>query len=295
MRLAGLIAFMVWAAGCIPGPPPPVYAVQRSALVAHPSPPVWSGTPLRGRVQFQASSSTVVIPVTPEETQGANAGLFVARTNIGGTLRMRFGDTLTVKLIGEFSPDTKAMQISEESLGAPKGMVATLGAGLEYSIPLSGPWRLGLAGDLSLGRSPFREQGRCIENCFNAADYYEEGRHSVPIYSASVIPSYTFGDVVVFGGLTMRNHPTNTRKNRQIAGADDEDDELRQGPAYYLLGTGVEVRAGRHLSFVGHVFQPISTDIAKYGPAVGFAIRGELYDPKPKRYSRAQLSKSLAR
>ena len=245
----------------------------------------------------QGGSSTVVVPVEPTETQGANAGLFVARTNIGGALRMRFGDNLTIKLIGEFAPDKNAMQISEESLGSPEGMVATLGAGFEYSVPLSGPWRLGLAADLSLGRSPFREQGRCIENCFSAPDYYEEGRHSVPIYSASVIPSYSVGDVVFFGGLTMRNHPTNTRKNRQIAGTDDESDELRQGPAYYLVGTGVEVQASRHLSFVGHIFQPISTDIAKYGPAVGFAIRGDLYDPdpEPKRYSRGQLSRSLAR
>jgi hypothetical protein len=295
MRLAGLIALLVLATGCVPGPPPPVYAVQRSALVAHPSPPVWSGTPLRGRVAFQASHSTVVVPVEPEETDGANAGLFVARTNIRGSLRIRFGDNLTLKLLGEISPDSKAMQIAEESLGSPEGSVSSFGAGFEYSAPLSGPWRLGVAGELSSSRSPFREQGRCIENCDYAPDYYEEGKHSVPIYSVSVVPSYEFGDVVFFAGLTLRNHPTNTRKNRQIAGADDEMDELRQGPSYYLLGTGIEVRASKHLSFIGHVFQPLSTDIAKYGPAVGIAIRGDLYDPKPTRYSKSQLSRSLDR
>lgn len=295
MRLVGLIALLVLAVGCVPGPPPPVYAVQRSALVAHPSPPVWSGTPLRGRVQFQASHSTIVVPVEAEETDGANAGLFVARTNVRGALRIRSGDNLILKLMGEISPHKKAMQIAEESLGTPKGTVASFGAGLEYSVPLSGPWRLGLAGDLSVSSSPFREQGRCIENCLGAPDYYEEGEHSIPIYSASLVPSYNFGKVVLFAGLTMRNHPTNTRKNRQIAGTDDEMDELRQGPAYYLLGTGVEIQATRHLSFVGHVFQPLSTDIAKYGPAVGFAIRGDMYDPQPTRYSRSQAKQALAR
>ena len=290
MRLVGLIAPLVLAGGCVPAPPPPVYAVQRSALVAHPSPPVWSGTPLRGRVQFQGSHSTVVVPVEPEETDGANAGLFVARTNVRGAIRIRLWDNLIVKLIGELSPDKKAMQIADESLGSPKGTVASAGVGLEYSAPISGPWRLGLAGDLSTSSSPFREQGRCVANCQGVpAEYYEEGEHSVAIYSMSVVPSYDFGDVVLFAGLTMRNHPTNTRKNRQIAGVDDEMDELRQGPAYYLLGTGVEVRATRHLSIVGHVFQPLSTDIAKYGPAIGFAIRGDLYDPEPTRYSKSQL------
>lgn len=290
MRLAGLIALPVLAVGCVQAPPPPVYAVQRSALVAHPSPPVWSGTPLRGRVQFQASNSTVVVPVEPEETDGANSGLFVARTNIRGALRVRLWSNLTLKLMGEVSPDKKAMQIADESLGSPKGSVGALGVGIEYSALLSGPWRLGVAGDLSTSRSPFRELGRCVANCDGAADeYYEEGEHSIAIYSVSVVPSYDFGNLVLFGGLTMRNHPTNTRKNRQIAGANDEMDELREGPAYYLLATGVEVRATPHLSIVGHVFQPLSTDVAKYGPAVGLAIRGDLYDPKPKRYSRSQL------
>jgi hypothetical protein len=246
-------------------------------------------------VQFQASHSTVVVPVEPEETDGANAGLFVARTNVGGALRIRFWDNLTLKLMGEIAPHKKAMQIAEESLGKPKGSVSSFGAGLEYSVPVSGPWRLGVAGSLSSSSSPFREQGRCIENCGGAPDYYEEGEHSVSIYSLSVVPSYDFGRVVWFAGLTKRNHPTNTRKNRQIAGADDEMDELRPGPAYHLLSTGVEVQATRHLSLVGHVFQPLSTDIAKYGPAIGFAIRGDLYDPEPTRYSRGQAKQALAR
>jgi len=285
----------VLAVGCVPGPPPPVYAVQRSALVAPPSPPAWSGTPLRGRVQFAASNSTVVVPVEPKETTGANAGLFVARTNVGGAIRIRFWDNLTLKLMGELAPHEKAMQISEFSLGSPEGSVSAMGAGLEYSGPISGAWRLGVAGDLRSSRSPFREQGRCIENCDGAADYYEEGKRSVAIYSASVVPSYNFGDVVWFASLTLRNHPTNTRKSRQIAGANDEGDELRQGPGYYLLGTGVEVRATQHVSILAHVFQPLSTDIAKYGPAIGFAIRGDLYDPPPARYSKSQLRRTLAR
>lgn len=295
MRLVAVIGLLVLAGGCVPGPPPPVYAVQRSALVAHPSPPIWSGTPLRGRVQFQASSSTVVVPVEPEETDGANAGLFVARTNLGGTLRIRFWENLTVKLLGEMSPDKKAMQIAEESLGSPRGAVNTLGAGLEYSAPLTGPWRLGLAGELRTSRSPFREEGRCIENCLDAPDYYEEGWHRVSIYSASLVPSYDLGKVVLFAGLTVRNHPTNTRKNRQTARVNDSMDELREGPAYFLLGSGVEVRATKHISVLGHVFQPVSTEIARYGPAIGFAIRGDLYDSEQTRYSRSQLRQSLAR
>lgn len=293
MRIIGFIAFLVLATGCVPPAPPPVYAVQRSALVSHPSPPVWSGTPLRGRVAFQASNSTVVAPVDAEETDGANAGLFVARTNTRGTLRIRAGENLTLKLMGEISPHEKAMQIAEESLGTPEGSVVSMGAGIEYSFPLSGPWRLGLAGDLSRSQSPFREQGRCVQNCNNAPDYYEEGHHAVPVYSMSVVPSYEVGDLIFFAGLTLRNHPTNTRKNRQIARADDEKDELRQGPGYYMMGAGVEVRASKHLSIIGHVFQPVSTDIAKYGPALGFAIRGDLYAPKPKRYSREQFAPPL--
>lgn len=297
MRVATVVVSLWGAAGCLPSPPEPVYAVQRSALVAHPAPPAWSGTPLRGRVQFRASNSTVLVPVEPEETAGANAGLFVARHNIGGAMRLRVAGDWELALSAEGSPVTDAMQISDSSLDPPDGTSWTKGAGLRYSAAVTESWRLGLGAELRHTTSPYREQGTCVANCTAASpDYMEEGTHGLFGYTMSLVPSYDFGDVVVFAGLTRQNHPTNTRKQRQTASANSNDDldELREGPGYTIVGAGIEFRVWRHVTITGHVFQPLSTDVATYGPAVGFALGGELYDPDQPRYSRQELARALA-
>src|SRR5687767_12774719 len=91
-RAAVALAVAIAAAGsagaCMPTPEP-VYAVRRSALIPHVAPPAHSGAPPRGRLQLEFHGSTVIAPIPAQEAAGANAGLYIARHNLGGSVRVR--------------------------------------------------------------------------------------------------------------------------------------------------------------------------------------------------------------
>lgn len=261
--------------GCLPAPPDPVYAVRRSALVSHPAPPSRSGAPMTRDVEFQLSHSTVVVPIEPVETIGANAGLYVARHNIGGGVRFRTTENFDLGLRFETSLLRGAMAIAKDRDAPPYGTSVAFGPTFHYAAPLGGGFYLGFAMDLLLRWNPYREEGRCIRNCSYGADsYVESGNHVHLQPTFAVLPSYRAGRFTVFVGLTRRNHATNTKNDTQTESANERDDadELRTGPAYVLLGGGVEAELGSGFKLLAHVYQPVSTSVARYGPVLGLAL-----------------------
>lgn len=275
MRWLVAVAVVGLQAACLPPPPDPVYAVRRSALVSHPAPPSHTGAPMTKDVEFRLSDSTVLVPIKPVETIGANAGLYVARHNISTGVRFKVAEVFDLGVRTEVSLLTGAMPIAKDRDAPPPGTGVAFGPTFHYAAPLGGGLYLGFALDLMVRWDPYREQGRCIRNCSYGADsYVEEGHHALfqPVFA--VLPSYRVGRFTVFAGITRRDHATNTRNDTQTETANDYDnaDELRNGPAYVLLGGGVEVELGGGVKVLGHIYQPVSTSVARYGPVLGLAL-----------------------
>lgn len=271
-RLA-LLAALGTLSSCLPTPPEPVFAVRRSALVPHPSPPIRTGHPISG-VRASLRDSTLLVPIEPVETDGANAGLYVARHNVGFDLRTALSRSVDFGLHIDTALLRGAMPIAKDATRPPYGDHAT-GAGISLgaSAPLTGPWRLGFAAELGFVSIPFFEEGRCIRNCGWELWYEESGHHEVWNTIFSVIPSYRDGPFTVYANVTFRNHATNTKSETQTDGQNMRDDasEIRRGPAYMIMGTGIEYATGA-LRVGAQVFLPATTSIADYGPALGITL-----------------------
>ncbi len=279
-----VIAMLVFA-GCLPPPPQPIYAVRRSALISHPAPVMRSGAPLDSKVQFQIDNSTVVVPVEPVETEGANAGLFVARHNPGVGLRLRINDSYDVGFRVQTGLLRGAMAITEKPSAPPDGDVIQVGTTWNYSAKLTPKFRLAWAADLLVSANPFDEETRCIRNCRGIGGSSEGGYKLTLITTFSILPSYKTGPVTWFGGLSIRNHPTNTKTDviSQSALMNDDADDLRRGPFYWLAGGGIEVEVGDTVRFLAQIYQPMSDYVARYGPVLGIGVRFDIADKEPPR------------
>src|SRR5687767_1930507 len=65
-----------------------------------------------------------------------------------------------------------------------------------------------------------------------------EGTDTVGTFAASITPSYKVDkQVTVFGGLTVRQHPTLDQKGM---GTNIDDPEVESGPGNYIVSAGVE-------------------------------------------------------
>lgn len=279
------IASVVVLAGCVAPKPVPVYSVRRSALVPHTQPPMRTGHAPDGSVRFTTYDSTVLVPVKPTETAGANAGLYIARHNIGGSLDITLSERTDLALLVQGSLLRGAMAVANDA-ARPPDTDGTMGAGFElaHAFALSDQVDLGVvAGALHL-EVPFFEEGRCIANCTDTGSgyYSESGEHGVTIWSLSLIPSYRDGNVTVFAGVTLRNHPTNSKFDTETAtsNAYDDADELRGGPMYTILGGGLEWAATRTIKLLALVHRPVSNTVVHYGPAFGFALSFDVSVPR---------------
>ena len=183
------------------------------------------------------------------------------------------------------------MVIAKDRHAPPNGTSIAFGPTLHYAAPISERFYLGFALYLALRFNPISEDGRCVRNCQRGGPnfYSEEDDHAHLQTNFAVLPSYRFDRVVVFGGVSRRNHPTNTKNGvvgRYRNNNDwDSDDELSSGPVYVMLGGGVEVDVGGGVKLMGQLFQPVSTSIARYGPVFGVAISIGI-DGKPMQWKK---------
>src|SRR6185503_6713044 len=105
---------------------------------------------------------------------------------------------------------------------------------------------------------------RCVANCGVTTYYVHDGELAdIPIWNVSVLPSYRDHQLTVFGGITWRNHPTNskfdTKTQTQLAMEDAGD--VRAGPTYRLIEVGVEYAATPTWKLLVIAHQAITTDV----------------------------------
>jgi len=247
------------------------YKVRRAALVHPPAPPAWSG-----RVEaFGAAigDSTVVWHKPPRRHEESDSGLYVARTQLDANLHMRIGENFGLWFPLSYGLADGAFPAAPCSAEAPRGGVFSGGGiGLAGSGYIARGLYIGgsLEGQLSL--IPSRIETREVEW---GSIGVEEETTIMPVLRGSLMMGYDFGWWRLYGGVSVRNHPTNTQLTTETAiTSEDIDADIEFGPLYALPGLGVEFDIGDHVSIAAQAYQPLAAGAVDliYGPIVGLTF-----------------------
>ncbi|HUS63702.1 MAG TPA: hypothetical protein VMZ28_04125 [Kofleriaceae bacterium] len=290
MRL--VLAVLTLASGCTPVP---TYTVRRAALAPHAAPPLRNGQGMQDRVlEGSVGASTLMSADAPKEGQDANAGLYIPRVEMNAAMRVRARQNLDIGLLWDHGFRQGAYATSEDIPEPKNGSVYGGGPSIFYSMPTAAPGlRVGLGFDFMIYSIPYVEYRTCATNCGgNTTSTVTHDRDQIGVYSLSVVPSWRSGRFTIFGGGTVRNHPTVEKGTVEVA---DGDDEVSGGPAVLIAHAGMEVDVGGGVRAMGMVYQPLEEDPVRYMPTFGVALTVPLARDAPATTAAAPPSSLAAR
>jgi hypothetical protein len=267
MRGSAVVVLLVSACG--------TYKVQRAALVPHQQPLLRSGQPGEGRGEIALGASAISLG-DPEVAPGANAGLYIPSVEVNAAVRLRPTPNLDIGLMWDHGLRKGADAIQPGQPPLEHGDVMGAGLSVFYSAPTPNPaLRIGVGTDLIFYSVPWIEYTACVSNCgLEPWLITDEEREMVPVLAVGVIPSYRLSSqLALFGGLTVRNHPTIKRTEYQN-GTEVlfEDDAPEAGPANFIASAGLEAQLGGGFRLAAILYQPIQSEPARYPPSLGFTM-----------------------
>lgn len=218
------------------------YNFNRAALVPRAVPRMTTGQPLAAQGQLDVGASSVTSLGRPEAGD-SNAGIEVPSTQLHGGLKLRTGEHASIGVIYENGLAQGAEKLKDTQPDVTGGGVQGYGFTLDVSIPTGNPdLRIGLGVDAILWSVPFVEYLTCAagESCF-PFQIQNKGRDNVGQLAASLTPSYKVSpELTLFGGVTMRQHPTIEAKGTTQDPLFTEP-EVQSGPLNFLISAGGEV------------------------------------------------------
>jgi hypothetical protein len=278
-RLAALPLLLICGGACT------TYTVRKSALAPHIAPPMRSGQDMGGATAEAAvGASALARGKAPVEGEDANAGLYIPRVEVVGALRKRISEDLDLGILYDHGFRRGAYATSEDQPEPRNGSVYGFGVSGFYSVPTGSPGlRVGIGLDLLTYSIPYVEYRTCVDFC-GGTPYtrVDHDRDSVGVYSLAVIPSWKSGRFTLFGGGTVRNHPTIEKGS--IEGVLDSDDEVDSGPPNFIVHAGLDVELGQGIRAMAMVYQPVDRSPVEYAPTLGVGLTlplGRYKPPKP--------------
>ena len=260
------------------------YNYNRAALVPRPTPRMHSGAPLAGRGELSVGASSVASFGDPG-VGDPNAGVEIPATQLHGDARLRLGDIVALGFLYENGLDAGAKPLKSTQPPVDGGNVQGIGISVDVHIPTSNPQlHIGLGVDAIVWSVPYVEYFTCAMNeaCF-PYQVQTHGSDNVDTFAASLTPTYKASDTVtLFGGLTLRNHPTIDQKGMET----DPllfSPQVESGPAQVVLSGGVELTlAGGAILASAVAYWDSSQSIAKYTPGLGMLLSVPLGRRTPK-------------
>jgi hypothetical protein len=289
-----LVLVLVVLGGCFP--PAPVYRVQRAARVPRPTVPLRTGQPLSGPIELTIGASSVGNTTRPragnENDSRMKSALEIPDHQVRGELRLRIFERGELALIHERAIG-HATKIDETQAETDSGQPWGGGAAYRYSIhPGDALWSVGLDFEVMRWSVPFAEERVCVENCEDVDDYQSIRSTSGEMtWGFGITPAYRLGNVSLFGGMFLRNHPTIVRKGTELSEYNDEDTEA--GPVNVLFHAGAAVKLGAFTALL-LVHQNMDRDPVAYGPGIGFAVSASI-DPGALSTRDAKIDEAHAR
>jgi len=264
------------------------YTVRKSALAPHMAPPMRNGQNLMGSAAEAAvGASAMARTADPVEGPDANAGLYIPRVEVTAALRKRISADMDLGLLYDHGFRRGAIATSEDQPEPNNGSVYGGGVTGFYSVPTGTPGlRVGVGLDLLVYSVPYVEYRTCVDFCGSEPySRVDHDRDNIGVYSLAVIPSYSTGRVTVFGGGTVRNHPTIDKGSIEGPLEIDSDDEVDSGPPNFILSGGIDVELGQGIRAMAIVYQTMDKDPVDYAPTLGIGLTlplGRYHEPKPQ-------------
>ena len=278
MRLAFLLVLVV---SCVP---PPVYRVQRTARVPRPAVPLRTGEPLAGPLELSVGASTAGNLGGEPRLADQGAAVEVPSQQYRAELRIRIKR-------GELAPFYEnALESSLEPLdptqaAVREGTPSTAGLATRYSIDTGAPgFSIGLGFEMMSSSVPYVEYRTCVEWCEEngaTGTQINYGTESVGSFGFALTPTYRTGNLLVFGGMYSRRHPTIKRKGTELY-AMDYDRDVDGGAYNLLVHAGVEYQLPV-VSLTATLQQNLTADPVQYGPSLGFALAFRVPELAPDR------------
>jgi hypothetical protein len=252
---------------------------HRAGLTPIPQPSIAGGGNFRGRHQLSLGStvaSTVNAHegVNPAETNPDGDSIsfsdgeanWIPRTEASLIYKRKYGQFFTMGVLGEMALNTGAIKSYEDTLNLrPKGNAYGLGVTMQLLLPIHHNLHLGVGMDLMLFSVPY------VKMATNSTDHYsvdlwepKYGTEMVGVYSFYFIPNYKLPWGAIYGGLTIRNHPTTPAVQTETSVTGMED--VEEGKPYYVLSMGAQINISYNLALQIMIFQPITTSPVVYYP-----------------------------
>ena len=266
MRSLAWVALVLGACG--------TYNYNRAALVPRATPRMHSGAPLDGRAELSVGASSVASFGDPG-VGDPNAGVEIPGTQLHGDMRVRLGDIVALGFIYENGLDKGATPLKSTQPPVEGGNVQGMGMSVDIAVPTNNPnLHIGLGLDAIVWSVPYVEYFTCAmdESCF-PYQIQNHGSDDVDTFAASFTPTYVASDqVTVFGGVTLRNHPTINQKGQEMDPLFFSP-QVESGPANLVVSGGVQVSLAEGAVLASAVaYWDSSQNIAKYTPGLGMLL-----------------------
>ncbi|MCE9575281.1 MAG: hypothetical protein K8W52_19175 [Deltaproteobacteria bacterium] len=260
MLLRRLPLVLILAGGC-------TYQVNRAATVPHMSPIMRSGAPLESVAEISVGASSLTTITNPTASD-STAAVEVPGTQLEGGGRVRVGKHVALGLVMAEGLEATAKPAKTTQVPVDNGDPRGYGFSMLASIPTSDPhWHVGLGLEVLAWSVPYVEYKVCIDCGGAGFQIQEKGRNSVGQVALAVTPTYRSGKVDVYGGLTVRNHPT--IKQKGIENGLDLSDDVEAGPLNVVASVGVDVDLGGGVRGGAVLYTPINGTPVRYGPSIG--------------------------
>jgi hypothetical protein len=275
--MRSLLAILPVLAGCL------TYTQHRAAFVPHATPIPNEGQPLANEAELSLGATNAADLGAP--TAGnPDAGDAVPSTQLRGELALRATPNFAVGFVHERGLESTATPLTTSQPPVHNGDVSGYGPSLRWSVPTESPaWRVGVTTELLLWSVPWVQYTTCTDPmCPNPGfTTSDRGTDIVPTLALGVTPSYRVDHVIVFGGMTARNHPTITEKLGTTT--PDSDADVQAGPFNLtaMLGAALDLGYARASLFL---HQTLTRDPVSYRPGVGMMLTIPMgSDPTPRR------------
>lgn len=252
---------------------------NRAALVPRATPRMTSGAPIEGKGQLSIGASSVAHLGDPEQGDVSNQGIELPGTQLFGNLKGRFGEHFSFGILYETGLDKGAKKLNSSQPDVDEGNTHGYGISMDVAIPIDEKWNIGVGVDAMLWSCPYVEYDTVVGT--GGFTYHDRGRDTVEQLAASITPSYKIDDdILVFGGLTVKNHPTIDQKG---TGTTIDDVQVDAGPGNYIISGGIEASLAKGaIKLSAMAYYDVSRDPAKYGPGMALMLSlpfGKRHDP----------------
>ena len=244
-------------------------SVRRAALVPHQQPIGHSGARPES-AEISLGTPNLVSSGEPRTAANENAGIVIPRWQGQGGLRVPVGEAMTVGFHAEYGLDEGSIALSDDQPD-PEGDVMGAAMSIFYTAKLSPKLDVGIGGQLWVYSIPYVEYSTCVDCPGGSFTQVDHSREMIPVVSLGVIPTYKVAPAVsVFGGLTIRNHPTIEKSDIEIG--IDIDEEVESGPANAIGSVGAEFLLSENIRLTGYLHRPIAAKPVVYGLTAGFML-----------------------